>query len=150
MSGVPGGSVPKAIPWPPIRERQNASAARASPWRRISAPWLGEAIGTAEWTGTPLRGVLEDAGLNDEAAEIVFTGLDRGIEGHVVQPYQRSLSLSDAIRAGKATFVEIGMDRAYTGAPAEATREEGEELYARLVTMVVTEITEGLAKRAPV
>lgn len=57
------------------------------------------------------------------------------------------LSLSDAILAGKATFLEIGMDRAYTGAPAEATPEEGEELYGRLVAMVVTEITEGLAKR---
>jgi creatinine amidohydrolase len=57
------------------------------------------------------------------------------------------LSLSEAIRAGKATFAEIGMDQAYTGAPAEGTREEGEDLYARLVTMVVTEITEGLAKR---
>ena len=59
------------------------------------------------------------------------------------------LSLSDAIRAGKATFREMGMDRAYTGAPAEATREEGDELYARLVAMIVTEVTEGLAKRGP-
>ncbi|OJY27701.1 MAG: hypothetical protein BGO98_41295 [Myxococcales bacterium 68-20] len=59
------------------------------------------------------------------------------------------LSLSEAIKAGKATFAEIGMDRAYTGAPAEATSEEGDELYARLVTMVVTEVTEGLAKRRP-
>jgi creatinine amidohydrolase len=55
------------------------------------------------------------------------------------------LSLSDAIRAGKATFAEIGMERAYTGAPREATRAEGEELYEKLVTMVVTEITEALA-----
>jgi creatinine amidohydrolase len=57
------------------------------------------------------------------------------------------LSLSDAIKAGKSTFVEIGMDRAYTGAPAEATRQEGDALYERLVTMVVTEITEALARR---
>lgn len=57
------------------------------------------------------------------------------------------LSLSDAIKSGKATFAEIGMERAYTGAPSEATREEGDELYERLVTMVVTEITEGLARR---
>ena len=57
------------------------------------------------------------------------------------------LSLSDAIRAGKTTFREIGMDRAYTGAPSEATREEGEDLYWRLVTMVVTEVVEGLEKR---
>ncbi len=57
------------------------------------------------------------------------------------------LSLSEAIKSGKTTFAEIGMDRAYTGAPAEATREEGEDLYERLVTMVVTEISEGLAQR---
>jgi creatinine amidohydrolase len=57
-----------------------------------------------------------------------------------------ALSLSDAIRDGKATFAEIGMARAYTGAPREATRAEGEELYEKLVTMVVTEITEALAK----
>jgi creatinine amidohydrolase len=58
------------------------------------------------------------------------------------------LSLSEAIRSGKATFAEIGMERAYTGAPREATREEGEELYEKLVTMVVTEIREGLATLA--
>lgn len=73
--------------------------------------------------------------------------------GKRVRPAARELpalglSLSDAIRAGKATFAEIGMDRAYTGAPAEATREEGDSLYERLVTMVVTEVEEGLAKRA--
>jgi creatinine amidohydrolase len=56
-----------------------------------------------------------------------------------------ALSLSPAIRDGKATFAEIGMERAYTGAPREATRAEGEELYERLITMVVTEITEALA-----
>jgi creatinine amidohydrolase len=55
------------------------------------------------------------------------------------------LSLSDAIRAGKSTFAEIGMARAYTGAPADATRAEGDDLYERLVTMVVTEITEALS-----
>lgn len=55
------------------------------------------------------------------------------------------LSLSEAIRSGKTTFVEIGMERAYTGAPREATSEEGDELYDKLVTMVVTEVTEALA-----
>lgn len=54
------------------------------------------------------------------------------------------LSLSDAIRAGKSTFAEIGMERAYTGAPRDATKKEGDELYEKLVTMVVTEITEAL------
>jgi creatinine amidohydrolase len=56
-----------------------------------------------------------------------------------------TLSLSDAIRSGKATFAEIGMERAYTGAPREATLAEGNELYEKLVTMVVTEIEEAVA-----
>ncbi len=64
--------------------------------RPISQPWLLEAIGTAEWTGTPLSGVLEEAGLRSDAIEIVFTGLDRGVQGGEVQYYQRSLSISDA------------------------------------------------------
>jgi creatinine amidohydrolase len=55
------------------------------------------------------------------------------------------LSLSEAIRAGKSTFAEIGMERAYTGAPRDATLAEGEQLYEKLVTMVVTEIEEALA-----
>ena len=66
--------------------------------RPISQPWLLEAIGTAEWTGTPLRGVLEEAGIDQRTVEILFTGLDRGIEGDVPQNYQRSLPLAEATR----------------------------------------------------
>jgi DMSO/TMAO reductase YedYZ molybdopterin-dependent catalytic subunit len=66
--------------------------------RRISQPWLLEAIGTAEWTGTPLRSILLDAGVSADAAEIVFTGLDRGVEGDEIQVYQRSLSVDEATR----------------------------------------------------
>jgi len=66
--------------------------------RRISQPWLLEAISTAEWTGTPLRGILAEAGLSPSAVEIVFSGLDRGVEGGEVQSYQRSLGISDATR----------------------------------------------------
>ena len=66
--------------------------------RAISQPWLLEAIGTAEWTGTPLRGLLAEAGISDRAVEVLFTGLDRGIQGDEVQYYQRSLSIGDATR----------------------------------------------------
>ena len=66
--------------------------------RRISQPWLLEAIGTAEWTGTPLRSILQEAGVSADAAEIVFTGLDRGVEGDQVQYYQRSLTLDEATK----------------------------------------------------
>ena len=66
--------------------------------RRISQPWLLEAVGTAEWTGTPLRGLLEEAGIAGSAVEILFTGLDRGVQGDEVQYYQRSLSIEEATR----------------------------------------------------
>jgi creatinine amidohydrolase len=59
------------------------------------------------------------------------------------------ISLSQAIKAGAATFREIGMDRAYTGAPAAASRDEGEALYARLTEMVVAEVREALGLAAP-
>lgn len=66
--------------------------------RAVSQPWLHEAIGTAEWTGTPLVGVLDDAGVRDGTVEIVFTGADRGVQGDVEQDYQRSLPLDEARR----------------------------------------------------
>jgi DMSO/TMAO reductase YedYZ molybdopterin-dependent catalytic subunit len=72
--------------------------ARVRP-RVISQPWVLEAVGTAEWTGTPVRGVLDDAGLLDGATEVVFEGLDAGIDGGVEQAYGRSLSVADALAA---------------------------------------------------
>jgi sulfane dehydrogenase subunit SoxC len=71
--------------------------ARLSP-RPLSQPWLGEAVGTAEWTGTPLGPILAEAGLSDDAAHVVFTGLDRGVQGEVEQLYERSLPVADAQR----------------------------------------------------
>ncbi|MFO0742893.1 MAG: creatininase family protein, partial [Labilithrix sp.] len=64
----------------------------------------------------------------------------RAVHGTIGDLPTVGLSLADAIKAGKKTFAEIGMDRAYTGAPSEATAIEGDDLYGRLVTMVVTEI----------
>lgn len=66
--------------------------------RPISNPWLIEAIGTARWTGTSLRPLLEEAGMAPGTAEIVFTGADRGIQGEVEHNYQRSLSVQEASR----------------------------------------------------
>jgi sulfane dehydrogenase subunit SoxC len=66
--------------------------------RAISQPWILEAVGNAEWTGTPLRGVLEEAGLGDGSLEVLFAGLDRGIQGDVEQDYERALPVGEAIR----------------------------------------------------
>src|SRR3989441_1276700 len=66
--------------------------------RPLSQPWLFEAVGTAEWTGTPLRTLLEAAGPLDGAVDVVFTGLDRGVQGGIEQQYERSLTMADAAR----------------------------------------------------
>ena len=66
--------------------------------RPLSQPWLEGAVGTAEWTGTPLAPLLVEAGLAAEAKEIVFSGLDRGIQGDVEHAYERSLPVKEALR----------------------------------------------------
>jgi DMSO/TMAO reductase YedYZ molybdopterin-dependent catalytic subunit len=67
--------------------------------RPLSQPWLLEAVGTGAWTGTSLAALLAEAGVADDAIEVVFTGLDRGVEGDVEQSYQRSLLVADALAA---------------------------------------------------
>ncbi len=72
--------------------------------------------------------------------------------GRVLEDVARGLpaiatSLAEGIASGKKTFAEMGLDRAYTGAPAEATSAEGEESYTKLAIMIATEVEEGLAKR---
>jgi DMSO/TMAO reductase YedYZ molybdopterin-dependent catalytic subunit len=66
--------------------------------RPHSQPWLEGAVGNAEWTGTPLAGVLERAGLEDDAVEVVLTGADRGVQDEVEHDYERSLPIDDAMR----------------------------------------------------
>jgi DMSO/TMAO reductase YedYZ molybdopterin-dependent catalytic subunit len=71
--------------------------ARLQP-RPLSQPWLSEAIGTAEWTGTPLAPILAEAGLTDDTVEIVFRGADRGIQAEDEHEYARSLPVAEARR----------------------------------------------------
>ena len=66
--------------------------------RPVGQPWLLGAVSTARWTGTPLAGLLAEAGIRAEAAHVVFTGADRGIDGGQVQAYVRSLPLAEALR----------------------------------------------------
>jgi DMSO/TMAO reductase YedYZ molybdopterin-dependent catalytic subunit len=68
------------------------------PPRAESQPWLDGAVGNAEWTGTPLPPILEEAGLQADAVELVFTGADHGIQGDVEQDYQWSFALEDVLR----------------------------------------------------
>ncbi|MBQ1015646.1 molybdopterin-dependent oxidoreductase, partial [Micromonospora sp. M51] len=66
--------------------------------RPVSQPWLVEAVGNAEWTGTPLAPLLREAGIDPEAVDVVFTGADHGVERGVEQDYQRALPVADALR----------------------------------------------------
>jgi DMSO/TMAO reductase YedYZ molybdopterin-dependent catalytic subunit len=87
----------EAVTTPVTMECAGNGRARLEP-RPISQPWLAEAVGTASWTGLPLARLLDEAGVADDAVEIVFSGLDRGVEGGVEQVYERSLPLADARR----------------------------------------------------
>ncbi|MEU6082382.1 sulfite oxidase [Streptomyces sp. NPDC047108] len=81
--------------------------------RPVSQPWLVEAVGTAEWTGVPLRTLLADAVPGPGAVEAVFTGADHGVERGVEQDYARSLPLS--VAAGKES--EVLLAYAMNGEP---------------------------------
>jgi creatinine amidohydrolase len=52
------------------------------------------------------------------------------------------INMLAAIRAGQTSFVAMGLDQAYAGAPAEATAEEGEQTFHVLTDMLVELIRE--------
>ena len=67
------------------------------------AQWELGAVGNAEWTGVPLHVLLERAGLDDDACEIVLEGADRGTPNHNPIPpepisYARSLPRAKAMK----------------------------------------------------
>lgn len=81
--------------------------------RPVSQPWLVEAVGTADWTGVPLRLLLGEATVEGDGVEVVFTGADHGVERGVEQDYQRALPLDVA----QCTDPEILVAHAMNGAP---------------------------------
>jgi creatinine amidohydrolase len=54
----------------------------------------------------------------------------------------RMIDMPAAIAAGQTDFMAMGMDRAYCGAPAEATGEEGERTFEILAEMLVELVRE--------
>lgn len=75
--------------------------------RPLSQPWLNGAVGTADWTGVPLADLLAQAGVAHDAVDVVFTGLDHGIERGTEQDYQRGLSLADVAGSGALVVHEM-------------------------------------------
>jgi DMSO/TMAO reductase YedYZ molybdopterin-dependent catalytic subunit len=67
------------------------------------AQWELGAVGNAEWTGVPLRALLERAGLAEDACEIVLEGADHGTPKEKPIPpgpiaYARSLPIKKAMQ----------------------------------------------------
>ena len=62
-------------------------------------PWDVGALGHAEWTGTPLAGILAEAGVAGDACEVVLHGADAdpfpGLDGDV--PFARSIPVPKAL-----------------------------------------------------
>ena len=81
------------------REQSGSFSSRKLP----GAQWELGAVGNAEWTGVPLEALLERAGLEEDACEIVLEGADRGTPKEEPIPpdpitYARSLSRDKAIQ----------------------------------------------------
>lgn len=62
--------------------------------RSHSMPWAYEAVGTSEWTGTPLKPLIERAGPKSDTVEIAFFGEDYGFDKGVGHYFGRSLTLA--------------------------------------------------------
>jgi sulfane dehydrogenase subunit SoxC len=73
----------------------------------VSQPWLLEAVGTARWRGVALAPLLEEAGVREGALDVLFEGLDRGVEGEEEQSYARSLPLEEARREDVLLAYEV-------------------------------------------
>jgi DMSO/TMAO reductase YedYZ molybdopterin-dependent catalytic subunit len=82
---------------PTILECAGTGRSFAHP-RAIYVPWFSEAIGVYEYTGTPLRGILEQVGLLDDATEIVFSGWDEGVDLGTRHFFERALPVDEAMK----------------------------------------------------
>jgi DMSO/TMAO reductase YedYZ molybdopterin-dependent catalytic subunit len=67
--------------------------------RQAGVQWGAGAIGHAEWTGVPLKLLLERSGLAPDATEVLFEGADVGTEPDhpAPMPFERSLPLAKAL-----------------------------------------------------
>jgi DMSO/TMAO reductase YedYZ molybdopterin-dependent catalytic subunit len=70
------------------------------------AQWELGAVGNAEWTGVPLAVLLERAGLEEDACEIVLEGADRGTPSEQPVPPE-PISYARGLRRDKAMQREV-------------------------------------------
>jgi sulfite oxidase len=83
-------------------------------------PWSAGAIGTAEWSGAPLREVLQAAGVDPGALHAAFTGLDK------IEMDDQTFGFGGSIPIEKATSPEVVLAYEMNGKPL--TPEHGAPL----------------------
>jgi DMSO/TMAO reductase YedYZ molybdopterin-dependent catalytic subunit len=76
------------------------------------AQWELGAVGNAEWTGVPLSALMKQAGLADDACEVVLEGADRGVPAELPIPpgtisYARSIPRDKAVGPGVLIAYEM-------------------------------------------
>ena len=52
---------------------------------------------SADWTGCSLAELLREVGVKDGAAQVIFTGADKGVEWNTVDYFRRSLTVKQAM-----------------------------------------------------
>src|SRR5262245_10782974 len=72
--------------------------------------WGAGAVGHAEWTGVPLHLVLDEAGLEPGATELLFEGLDGGREADHPDPLTFARSLPRAKALHRDTLLATRMN----------------------------------------
>lgn len=103
-------------------------------------PWA-ERLGEEFRSGACHAGRFEGSVVMAARPDLVREEIARALEPNPA-------SLSRAIRAGRTTFAEAGGERAYFGAPAEATAEEGRATIDTLGAILAGAIRDALAPEA--
>lgn len=65
--------------------------------RYPSMPWTQGAASTADWTGVPLKTILQSVAFSGGTREVAFFGADRGFDSGVEHAFGRSLTLQEAL-----------------------------------------------------
>ena len=74
-------------------------------------PWTGQAVGTATWTGVPLRKVLEQVAPRSSGVEVAFTGANHGhYKGGADIHFVRSLTLERALDPAARVLIAWAMN----------------------------------------
>jgi len=74
-------------------------------------PWTEDAISTADWTGVPLRAIVQAAGIGPAGRRVAFTGLDMGHKAG------RTFQVGSSIPLDKAMGSEVLLAYEMNGAP---------------------------------